>query len=73
MVTDEDSELLTEVYQPKHEAFQIITKAQDEEGERYRRGDELLVTGADGETMSPDPRGLWFASSVCRGRDSMYV
>ena len=31
VVTDEDSELLTEAYQPKHEAFRIITKAQDEE------------------------------------------
>jgi hypothetical protein len=58
---DEDSDLFK--VQFKEEAICLITKAQEAEGERHRRGDELLVTSADGETLeavSPNPKGLWF-------------
>jgi hypothetical protein len=58
---DEDSDLFG--VQFKEEAIRLITKAQDVEGERHRRGDELLVTCVDGETLeavSPNPKGMWF-------------
>ena len=61
VAVDEDSDLFA--VQFKNEAICLITKAQEAEGERHRRGDELLVTCADGETLeavSPNPKGLWF-------------
>ena len=61
VAVDADSDLYS--VQFKEEAICIITKAQDVKGERHQRGDELLVTSADGETLksvSPNPKGMWF-------------
>ena len=61
VAVDADSDLFE--VQFKEEAICLVTKAQEAEGERHRRGDELLVTCADGETLeavSPNPKGLWF-------------
>ena len=60
---ENNSFVLSDKYKPKHEAFMIVSMDEQKKGVRYRRGMELLVTGADGDTLeevNPNSKGLWF-------------
>ena len=63
VAADDESPLLTTAWKPKTSAFMIVTKKQEEERLRYRRGMVLTELAADGDTLfdvMPNSKGLWF-------------
>ena len=60
---DEVSPLMTTAWKGKSDAFMIVTKAEENQDLRYRRGMVLHELAADGVTLlevTPNSKGLWF-------------